>query len=159
MDDQSLKFITSLNKPITSPDGLRQPYQGHSNNEEDPKRQLQSIGDMSALRNIYNISKNTAGTSSNEEREAGMEMTSNQVNVQSLLKFCSGYSIEDQQNLTHDHILKSQNSLNVQKGQDLAGDQQLQLQDRSLQNLSSSHHMAVQQAANQNGQQLTVPAK
>ena len=72
---------------------------GKHNLDDDSKRQLLSAGDMSALRNIYNISKNTAGTSSNDEN-AGAEL-----NVQSLLKFCSGYSISDQIN-NQDHTLK-----------------------------------------------------
>lgn len=68
------------------------------------------MGDMSAIRNLYNISKNTAGTSSNEDRDACAELTSNPVNVQSLLKFGSGYSLEEQ-DLTNDKILMQQKLL------------------------------------------------
>ena len=100
-------------RPIISPDIIGQP-------EDDAKRQFQSTGDMSALRNKYNNSKNTAGTSSKEERERAVdgESGSNQVNGQSLLKFCSGYSIEDP-TLTNDELVKSQKSLTVQKDKGL----------------------------------------
>lgn len=75
--------------------------------------------------------------------------------MQSLLKFCSGYSIEDQ-NLTHDHILKNQKSLTVQKGKEWA-DQQIPAQDRTLQNLSSSQSMAGQGTdLNNIGVQLSI---
>lgn len=123
MDDQS-SIKMKLSKPITSPDLI-------SNPQDDPKRHMHSIADMSALRNIYNISKNTAGTSENEGRDGGADTASNPINVQSLLKFCSGYSIEHQ-NLTHDHMLENQKSLTVEKDKEL-GDQSLKAE-----NLSSS---------------------
>ena len=61
MDDNSI-IKSHHAKPIVSPDMIGQP-------EDDSKRQFQSTGDMSAIRNKYNNSKNTAGTSSKEERE------------------------------------------------------------------------------------------
>lgn len=117
---------------MTSPDVLR----SNGRHDDDVKRPLPSIGDMSAIRNIYNGSKNTAGTSSNGEKDGANDLTSNQVNVQSILKFCSGYSIENQ-NLTHDNILKSQQSYKQHNGNDLTKNQ-INGQDRSLQNLCSS---------------------
>lgn len=60
-------------KPMASPDVLR----NNGRHDDDGKRPLPSIGDMSAIRNIYNVSKNTAGTSSNGEKDGGVEITSN----------------------------------------------------------------------------------